>query len=350
MASLPSKQKALLLESQQGNFILGTNVVHRPGAGQLLLRIKATALNPVDWKIQKHGIFINEFPAVLGTDLAGEVVALGEGVTKFQVGDRVFCQGRFTNDYASFQEYTLADEHHLAKIPSNITYDQACTIPLGLTTAYVSLYNTTPHGIGLVSPVEPAGQGHYKGEPILVLGGATSVGQFAIQLAKLSGFSPIITTASPKHIPYLKSLGATHVLDRHLSLPDLKSEIAKITTQPIKYVYDAVSLPDTQHIGNEILAPGGYLMLVLSPTITSEDKHVNPVLAMRQLDHNVKLLTGLYSKLTGLVESDAIKPNKVELLPGGLNGIVEGLKKMERDQVSGVKLVVRPEETTVAPS
>jgi NADPH:quinone reductase-like Zn-dependent oxidoreductase len=88
--NLPAQHKALLLDGQQGNFVLGTIKVHQPGPGQLLLKVKATALNPVDWKIQKYGIFVNDFPAVLGTDLAGDVVALGEGVTKFSVGDRVY--------------------------------------------------------------------------------------------------------------------------------------------------------------------------------------------------------------------------------------------------------------------
>lgn len=89
MSDIPSQQRALLLESQQGNFVLGTNKVHKPGPGQLLLKIKATALNPVDWKIQKYGVFVSEFPAIVGTDLSGDVVAVGEGVTKFKVGDKV---------------------------------------------------------------------------------------------------------------------------------------------------------------------------------------------------------------------------------------------------------------------
>ncbi|KAF5359794.1 hypothetical protein D9756_003555 [Leucocoprinus leucothites] len=344
--AIPSQQRALLLDGTQGNFALGANKVHQPGPGQLLLKIKATALNPVDWKIQKYGAFVKEFPAVLGTDLSGEVVAVGEGVTKFEVGDRVFCQGRFSNDYASFQEFTLADEYHLAKIPSNISYEQAASIPLGLTTAFVAMYNSSPHGIGLVNPVEASGQGYYKAEPFVVLGGASSVGQFAIQLAKLSGFSPIITTASLKHASFLQSLGATYVLDRHLPTASLKSQIDEITNnQPIKYVYDAISTSDTQHTGNDILAPGGYLMLVLSPSITSADKHVTAVLAIRQLEHNVELVKGLYARLTEWVQSGVIQPNKVDLLPGGLSGIVEGLRKMENNQVSGVKLVVRPEET-----
>lgn len=134
-----------------------------------------------------------------------------------------------------------------------------------------------------------------------------------IQLAKLSGFSPIITTASLKHTDYLKSLGATHVLDRHLSAPDLKSQIEKITRQPIKYVYDSVSLSDTQNTGLEILAPGGHLILVLSSNVTSDDKHITTVLAIRQLEHNIKPLTGMYAKLTEWLEKGLIQVGSLVL-------------------------------------
>jgi NADPH:quinone reductase-like Zn-dependent oxidoreductase len=89
MSTLPTEQKALLLDSQQGNFTLGISKVYRPGPRQLLLKVKATALNPVDWKIQKFGFFVTDFPAVVGTDISGEVIAVGEGVTKFKVGDPV---------------------------------------------------------------------------------------------------------------------------------------------------------------------------------------------------------------------------------------------------------------------
>jgi len=345
MSNVPQQQKALFLESKQGSFAVQTTSVPKPGSGQLLIKIKATALNPVDWKIQKYGAYVSDYPAILGTDISGEVEALGEGVTKFQVGDRVVFQGILAKEKAGFQQYTLADEYHLAKVPSNITFDQAASIPLGMSTAYLAMYNTSPHGIGLKNPVDPAGQGHSKGEPFVVLGGATSVGQYAIQFAKLSGFSPIITTASVKHADYLKPLGATHVLDRNLSPSAFKSEVDKITKEPIKYVYDAVSLEATQKQGDAVLASGGHLILVLPPSISASDKHFTNVLALRQLEHNIKPLSALYDKLTGWLESGVIQPNKVELLTGGLNGIVGGLKRMENNQISGVKLVARPDET-----
>lgn len=117
-------QKALMLESAQGKFVVGTRNIPKPGPGQLLVKVLATGLNPIDWKIQKYDVFVKEFPAVLGSDLAGEVVTVGEGVTSFKEGDRMyiryisdhafsilirgrFAQGTFESDFASFQQYAL---------------------------------------------------------------------------------------------------------------------------------------------------------------------------------------------------------------------------------------------------
>jgi NADPH:quinone reductase-like Zn-dependent oxidoreductase len=128
-----------------------------------------------------------------------------------------------------------------------------------------------------------------------------------LQFAKLSGFNPIITTASPKHTDFLKSLGATHVLDRNLSVQALKAEIEKITTKPIKYVYDAISSPETQKTGLEILTTGGHLMLVLQPHVTSTDKQVSDVISFRHLEPNVIPSIALYTKLSEWVEKGIIK-------------------------------------------
>ncbi len=90
MSNIPQQQKALFLEAQFGDFVVKTAPVPKPGPGQLLIKIKAISLNPFDWRRQKYHLYISEYPVVLGFDLAGEVAALGEGVTKFQAGDRVW--------------------------------------------------------------------------------------------------------------------------------------------------------------------------------------------------------------------------------------------------------------------
>ncbi|TFK32494.1 chaperonin 10-like protein [Crucibulum laeve] len=344
--STPTSQKALALVSKFGEFIIQNFPVPRPGPGQILVKIKSTSINPIDWKIQKYGFFIEEFPAILGCDIAGDIEVVGEGVTQWAKGDRVFFEATFKNEEASFQQYTIGNAVTAARIPDNISYDQAASIPATLTCAYIGLFNKEPHGLGFEAPTTVAGKGTYSDTPLVVLGGPSSVGQYAIQLAKLVGFSPVITTAAAKHNNYLKSLGADYVLDRNLSTPALSVEISKLTDKPIKAVYDAISSKETQQMGHDILASGGKLCIVVNPAVNvAEDKKLVFVIGILNLPHNIGLLTDMYTALSQWVEAGLIKPNKVEVLPGGLAGIKEGLKMLENDQVSGLKLVAHPQET-----
>jgi len=84
------QQKALFLTSKLGKYELTERHIPTPGKGQLLIKTQSTALNPIDWKVQKLGWFIEEYPAMLGTDIAGTVEEIGEGVTGFAKGDRVY--------------------------------------------------------------------------------------------------------------------------------------------------------------------------------------------------------------------------------------------------------------------
>lgn len=132
----------------------------------------------------------------------------------------------------------------------------------------------------------------------------------AIQLAKLSGFAPIITTASPKHESSLKALGATHVLDR--SGPVTKAQVQAITRTSIKYIFDGVSTPETQKQGFEILAPGGKQVVVLHPEAfweegKKEDKAAIHVLGGKALPHHYELIKELFRNLTGLLEKGEIR-------------------------------------------
>ena len=86
----PSTQKALLLTKKYGDLIISEIAVPKPGTGEVLIKLRATSLNPVDWKIQKLGFFVEEFPAILGTDLAGDIEEVGEGVTDLKKGDKVY--------------------------------------------------------------------------------------------------------------------------------------------------------------------------------------------------------------------------------------------------------------------
>ena len=85
----PLTQKALVLDAKLGKFNVDVAEVPKPGSGEILIKVRRAALNPVDWKIHKYGFLVEKFPAILGTDIAGDVEEIGEGVTEFQKGDRV---------------------------------------------------------------------------------------------------------------------------------------------------------------------------------------------------------------------------------------------------------------------
>lgn len=343
-----STQKALYLLEPKGKFAVQERDVQEPGPGEVLVEIHATALNPVDWKIQAFDFFIKDYPAVLGTDAAGIVKKVGAGVTNVAVGDKVLHQGYFDNRRATFQQYTVVPAEIVAKIPPNLSFDQASTIPLTLATAALGLYNTKPAGLGLAAPWEADGRGKYAGEPIIVIGGSSAVGQHAIQLAKLSGFSPIITTASLHNEAYLKSIGATHVVDRSAPLSQLAATVRGITARPVKVAYDAISYADTQNAVYDLLAPGGQLVITLAEAVDKDkitpEKEIVHVFGNVHVPEQRAVGKSLYAKLTGLLEAGDIKPNNVEVLPDGLAGIPAGLEKLSKG-VSALKLVARPQET-----
>ncbi|KZP32286.1 GroES-like protein [Athelia psychrophila] len=342
-----SQQKALFLLAKFGDFAVRSTDILVPGPGELLIKNGASALNPVDWKIQKHGFAVEHFPSIIGMDLAGTVEEVGEGVTAFQKGDKVMGAGFWTNRQGGFQQYTITTAKYSAKIPESISVEKAATVPLGIMTAAIGLYHTKDYGAGLTVPWVPGGKGRYEGKPFVVLGGASSVGAYAIQLAKLSGFSPIITTASLHNAAYLESLGATHVLDRHLHSAALKKAVASITKLSFDIVYDSLSLPDTQKVAYEILSANGTLVLVLPSSVgePTDGKKVKNTVGSPFVPGNEEIIAGLYANLESYLGSGVIQANRVEILSGGLNGIVGGLGRLREDKVSGTKLVVRPQET-----
>ncbi|KAF5346005.1 hypothetical protein D9758_013847 [Tetrapyrgos nigripes] len=341
-----SEQKALVLESKQGRFVVSTrskpNVVP---AGELLVKIKASALNPVEWKVQAFGMFIEKYPAVLGSDIAGDVETVGEGVTGFSKGDRVLFQGSFANnDYAGFQQYALVPAEIAAKA-RNISYTQAASVPVGLTTASVGLFANEPAGVGL-NPSFDANVRHSG--PTMVIGGSTSVGQFSIQLLRLVKFSPIIAYASAHQFDYLKSLGATEFIDRkQVSFSDLPAAVKKITSEPVKVVYDAFSSADSQQAGYDTLADGGTVIVTTGDQVKNkvDGKKVLAVWGSARPPLNREFGKVQYRNLTKYLQEGTIVPNRTEELPNGLAGIPDGLERLKNNQVSGTKLISLPQET-----
>ena len=167
-----------------------------PQEGEVLVRVYAAGVNPVDWKIRRGWLkdFLQlTFPYIPGADLAGVVEKVGPGVTAFQPGQEVF--GR--SSQGSYTEYGIAPASTLALKPKTLSFDEAATIPTGATTAWQGIFD---HG-----NLQP-------GQRILILGGAGGVGLFAVQFARWKG-AHIISTASTSNLEFVRSLGAETVVD-----------------------------------------------------------------------------------------------------------------------------------------
>ncbi|KAJ7709573.1 GroES-like protein [Mycena rosella] len=340
-------QLALVYEAKK-NQRIQSKPIPEPVKGCIQVRVEAAAFNPLDYKIYDYGLdFVEKYPTCLGVDAAGEVTKIGPNVTKFKVGDRVtfICTANFpeglTNDgeRGAFQQYALADVRLTSKIPAKADYDSASSFPVAGNTAAGALY-------GQLKFKEPwlGGEGAYKGEKIVILGGSSSVGSYAIQLAVLSGLE-VITTSSPSHFDYLKSLGATAVIDR--SAPDVAAQILAAAGGPVKYVVDSISLPPTQLLGVEILQPQGKLVLVLRTQPPTQAAAEAKDIAMLGTygPSGWYLSEPFWNSVEGFVERGVLEFNRVIVLPGGLRAWEEGFSLHRQGKVSGTKIVMRPLET-----
>ena len=170
-----------------------------PGRAELLVRVRAAGVNPLDSKI-RHGavkvLLPFSFPLILGTDLAGDVAAIGPGVTKFKRGDAIYA--RLDNDrIGAFAEYAVVRESAAARKPARLDYTQAASLPLVGLTAWQTLVELAQLRAG---------------QKVLIHAGSGGVGTFAIQLAKHLG-ARVATTAGAKNHSLVKSLGADVAID-----------------------------------------------------------------------------------------------------------------------------------------
>lgn len=188
-----------------------------PGPDEVVVRNRAVAINPIDWIQQDQGTSFAfgwiKYPFIFGSDVAGEVVAVGKSVTRLQVGDRVTGQAHSVDKnlnnaaYGAFQLYTVLLERNTAKIPESVSFESASVLPLGLATAAAGLFEKDQ--LNLEYPeLEPKP----TGKTVLVWGGSTSIGCNAIQLAVAAGYE-VISTSSPRNFDLVKSLGASEVFD-----------------------------------------------------------------------------------------------------------------------------------------
>ena len=172
-----------------GTLSVQVRPVPRPGMGEVLIRVRAAGVNPVDWKIAMRRLGM-----VPGTDVSGTIDTLGEGVTGWKVGDAVL---GFARESGSYAEYAVIPVTSLVRKPKSMSFEQAAGVPIAAETAYRALHETG----GIVS-----------GQTVLVHGAAGGVGSSAVQIAKAAG-ARVIGTASSDNHDFLRSLGVDQVID-----------------------------------------------------------------------------------------------------------------------------------------
>jgi NADPH2:quinone reductase len=190
--------QALVLREHNGPFELSTLPCPEPAAGQVLVRVAASGLNPLDTKIRAGaaGHARHPLPLILGIDLAGTVVALGEGVAGFAVGDKVYgMTGGVGGIQGSLAQYAAVDADLLAPAPRNLSMREAAALPLAFITAYAGIVD----------------RAHLQaGAKVLVQGGSGGVGHISVQLARALG-ADVYATASAARGDFVRQLGATPI-------------------------------------------------------------------------------------------------------------------------------------------
>ncbi len=192
------------------------------GPDSVLVKLKAAAVNPVDWKIMAgylDSLFYSYFPIIPGWDLAGIVETVGPAVTDFRPGDKVFGYARL--DFlktGTFAEKISVPSRILSQMPSGISFDQAASVPLAGLTAYQALV----HSINV-----------QKNETVFIGGGAGGVGSFAIQIARALGAN-VIASASKRNHTFIEKMGATPVRYG----PELKNDLEALGSLNVDAFFD----------------------------------------------------------------------------------------------------------------
>lgn len=213
------------------------------GDNDVLVRVHAAAVNPVDWKIRKGFLQKRiqfEFPLILGWDVAGVVEETGKNVTRFKKGDQVFSRPDITRN-GTYAEYVAVDEKLLAHKPGNLSFEEAASVPLAGLTAWGALVD--------IANLKP-------GEKVLIHAGAGGVGVYAVQLAKSLG-AYVAATASGKNADFVRELGADFVINYQ------EQDFSKVV-QGFDVVFDTMG-GEIQTKSYDVLKEQGLLVTIVTP-------------------------------------------------------------------------------------
>lgn len=280
---------------------------------QVLIKVKATGINPVDTKI-RAGSHISsktlQLPAILGKDFSGIVEEVGKNVQNFQIGDSVF--GLAGQTYA---EYVAVSPEVIVKKPENISFEEAAAVPLAGLTAYQAIHD------------------HLKiqsGEHVLIQSAAGGVGHLAVQFAKIAG-AFVSGTASYKNIEFIKELGVDQPIDyKNERFEEILSDLdAALDTMGGEVLYGSINC----------VKPGG--KVVCLPSYTKDDPKAIELAKKRNIDLMWTMLTFKREsllKISELLEKGLLKISVGKILP--MDKIVEAHKDIETHGTRG-KIVIQ---------
>ncbi|KAK8104462.1 Zinc-binding alcohol dehydrogenase domain-containing protein cipB [Apiospora kogelbergensis] len=243
-----------------------------PAADEVVIKVAAVAINPSEWKMKEFSYIPLKYPHVLGSDVAGTVVKVGEEVKRFKAGDRVIghCLGLVYGGakHGGFQNFTTLREAVTAPIPDAASFQEAVVLPLGISTAAAGLFDD----LKLRLPSANVNDDKPRDEAVLVWGAASSMGSIAVQLAVAAGYS-VITTASAKNQDYARALtGGKHIAAFDYQSPSVVGDIVDHirSAKGVKLVgaYDCVGFKSSTRACAEVLHElngGGVLPSVLVP-------------------------------------------------------------------------------------
>ena len=298
----------------------------------LLVKVDAIAVNPVDYKIRQNMVPTDEVYRVLGWDAVGEVVATGDAVTAFKPGDKVFYAGDL-NRQGSNAEYQLVDERLVGHKPKSLSDEEAAALPLTAITAWELLFEHL--AITQVSP----GTTEKSDEVILVVGAAGGVGSILLQLAAtITGATTIATASRQRSQAWVKQLGADHVIDH--SKP-LQPQIEALGIGQVTHIASLNSTADYFENYTELLAPFGKIAMIDDPESLdvmklkpkSQSLHIEFMFARSMFNAaDMQEQSHLLNRVADLIDQGYIKTTVGKKL-GAINA--DNLKQAHQELESG---------------
>lgn len=266
------------------------------GPGEVLIRIHASGVNPVDRKI-RQGLLAtrmpNIFPITLGLECAGEVAAIGSGVTRVALGDQVFAYARKdTLHDGTYAEYIALAETSVARMPAGLSYEEAASFPLAALTSYQALFE-----LG----------GLQAGQSVLVHAGAGGTGGFAVQMARHRG-ARVLATASAGNHDYVRGLGADEMID--YTREDFRVAVRRLEPAGVDLAYDNVG-GEVQARSAEVVRKGGLLVSL----IAFADEAALQRLGIQTRYLFVRPVAAHLDELARLIAAGALKTHLAAVLP-----------------------------------